>query len=128
MDFAAHIGSDSDSHSESESSEKFSSYTSDTEYEGEVHLGWNCDDFNEFVNNKHWKNYCDTQFYTTILQIEDRRVKDEKVVHNLVLHHKHSVEKKLTWEKYYCDSEYTDIGAKFFTGLFCKPTNCYVLL
>ena len=66
------------------------------------------------------------QLCTTIVSIQDRSVKDKNVVKNVVIFHRHSLQKKFTWERYYCESEFTNIGGDFFTRLFYKPTQCYV--
>ena len=64
-------------------SEQFSSLSSDTECDdSEVHIGWNLDKFNDFVNKKHWGNYCRDKYFTVILQIQDRCVHDAEIKHN----------------------------------------------
>ena len=112
-----------DSNSETDT---FSMLSSDTEYEGDVHIGWNLDDFNDFVSKRHWEQYCRDQSYTVIMRIKDRRVHDAEKFHNLLISHKFLLDKKCTGTRYYCHSNNSKIGNEIFTGVFYSPTNSYV--
>ena len=117
---------DSSSDSESEQSEIFSSNTSDTKFEGEGDLPWECDDFKEFVDRKYRKFYFENHCNTVIVLIQDRRRPDEKVFHNLVISYKHDFDKKPTGKRYYGEASYTSICRQIFTEIFYNPTKCYV--
>ena len=122
-DFSWPVGSDSDS----EISEQFSSCTSNTEFEGDVDLVWDSVDFNERVDSKHWKLYCDTDSYTSVIQIRDRHQKDdEPVVSNLVIHHKHERRKSGHVARYYCYSNYDNSKNNPFLPLWYPQNKCYI--
>ena len=122
IDFSVPIHSDSESDSDSDSL-VLSSYTSDTEYDGEVHIGWDLDDFNRYVDKKHWDSYSRNQFYNVIVQIQDRCRSDAQVVNNLVISHWHILGKKSSLPRFYCESTYDKISGKYFSGIFYNPTS-----
>ena len=78
---------------------------SDTEYETDAASDFDPEDFSKYVDKKHLKRYYETNCFTTIVPIVDRReVKKETKTHVVVISHKYDPKYKQVLKRYCSES------------------------
>ena len=129
LDFSCPLESDSERYTDDDTQEKleFSSNSSDTEFEDDVQLDWNEENYNDVIDKKHWENYCAAKYYTVIIPIFDRSIECGKcTVRNMVINYKHDLNRKPQLKRYYCEQPNNNITNKLFSRIFYSPTKTFV--
>ena len=132
IDFSRPLDSDSDSDdvgefkTNTDDTAEYSSCSNDTEFEGDVQLDWNDENYNDFVSKKHWENYCATNSFTVMIPMIDRcRESPQPIVSNIVIRHKHDLNRKPALKRY-CSYHRTNTTDKIFPRIYYKPTRTFL--
>ena len=118
---------DSDTDSENDVSEQFSMYSSDTGFESDINVVCETENFNDIVDKKHRRLYCDVACYTVVVSIKDRHADSNGGVgNNLVISYKHDINRHQNLKWYCYEVKEKKNNDQYFSGIFYPPTRCYV--
>ena len=114
-------------YSHSNETAEFSSYSSDTEIEGDVQFEWHTENYNDLIDKKHWDIYCANKCFTEIIVIVDRcRENPQPIGSYLVIQYKHDLKRKAYVKRYCYEQKETNVTDKYYSQIFYSPTQTFV--